>query len=91
MFETDPQGRYTGKAKHTYSVHDKKYLVEHAVKKYGATLKGSIGVGDSESDVSFLNMVDRPIAFNPSSGLYKVAKKRGWEIRVERKDVIYKI
>lgn len=91
VLETDAQGRYTGKAKHMYSVNDKKFLVEHAVKKYGATLKGSIGVGDSQSDVSFLSIVDRPIAFNPSSGLYKIAKKRGWEIRVERKDVLYKL
>lgn len=89
VLEVDSAGKYTGKMKHTYSVFEKQVLVTHVVEKYGATLKGSIGVGDSESDVSFLNLVDRPIAFNPSSGLYKTAKKRGWEVRVERKDVIY--
>ena len=90
VLEVDRTGKYTGKMKHTYSVFEKQVLVKHVVEKYGATLKGSIGVGDSESDVSFLNLVDRPIAFNPSNGLYKVAKRKGWEIVVERKDVIYR-
>ena len=91
VLETDAQGRYTGKMKYTYSISDKKFLVKHAVEKYDLTLKDSIGVGDSESDISMLDLVDRPIAFNPSSGLYKVAKQKGWEIVVERKDVIYRI
>lgn len=91
VLEVDRHGRYTGKMKYTYSVFDKKFLVEHVVKQYGATLKGSVAVGDTESDISMFEMVDRPIAFNPSSGLYRVAKRRGWEIVVERKDVIYKI
>lgn len=91
VLEVDRDGLYTGKMKHTYSVFEKQFLVKHVIEKYGATLKGSIGVGDSESDVSFLKLVERPIAFNPSSGLSKVAKKERWEIVVERKDVIYKI
>jgi len=91
VLEVDRKGCYTGKLKYAYSVFDKKFLVDHVVAKYQVTLKGSVGVGDTESDVSFLNVMDRPIAFNPSSGLYKIAKKRGWEIRVERKDVVYKI
>ncbi|MBI2055454.1 MAG: hypothetical protein HYT42_01035 [Candidatus Sungbacteria bacterium] len=48
-------------------------------------------MGDTESDVSFLKLVERPIAFNPSMKLYKYAKKRGWEVVVERKDVIYRL
>jgi len=35
-------------------------------------------------------MVDKPIAFNPNSKLYRYAKRAGWKIVVERKDVIYK-
>lgn len=91
VLAVDDRGRYTGKMKYTYSVFDKKFLVNHVVEKYGVTLKGSVAVGDTESDISMFKMVERPIAFNPSSGLYKVAKERGWEIVVERKDVIYKI
>ncbi|MFH1246519.1 MAG: hypothetical protein V1489_01955, partial [Candidatus Liptonbacteria bacterium] len=47
------------------------------------------GVGDTESDVSFLKMVERPICFNPNKELYAKAKKRGWRVVVERKDVVY--
>lgn len=89
VLDVDKTGCYTGKMKYTYSFFDKKFLVEHAVKKYGLTLKGSVAVGDTESDVSMLEIVDRPIVFNPSSGLYEIAKKKKWEIVVERKDVIY--
>ena len=70
---------------------DKAKVLERAVGKGGLTLKGSIGVGDTESDIVFLKMVERPICFNPARGLYKFAKKQKWEVIVERKDVIYKI
>lgn len=91
VLETDKSGRYTGKMKYTYSIADKHFLVHHVVNTQGVSLKRSVGVGDTEGDISMLEMVERPIAFNPSSGLYKVAKKRGWEIVVERKDMIYRI
>lgn len=91
VLEVDKNGRYTGNMKYLYSVRDKHILIERVVEKYGLTLKGSVGVGDTEGDITMLKMMDRSIAFNPTSGLYKVAKKTGWEIVVERKDVIYKI
>jgi len=53
------------------------------------TLKGSVGVGDTESDIAFLKMVEKPICFNPNQKLYQYAKRAGWKIVVERKDVIY--
>lgn len=53
--------------------------------------RGSVGVGDTESDVHILKLVDLPICFNPTSGLYKIADKRGWTTVIERKDAIYKI
>jgi len=36
-------------------------------------------------------MVGQPIAFNPNSNLVKVAKRKGWRIVVERKDVVFDI
>ncbi|MBI2552239.1 HAD family phosphatase [Candidatus Uhrbacteria bacterium] len=91
VLETDARRRYTGKARYTYSVFDKEFLVKHVVKKYNLTLSGSVAVGDSESDISMLKLAVRAIAFNPSRGLYQAAKKKGWEIVVERKDVVYRI
>lgn len=91
VLETDKYGRYTGKNQYVHSIVNKRYLVERVVDKYNLTLQGSFGVGDTEVDVSFLNMVEKPIAFNPSSGLHKIAKRKNWQIVIERKDVIYKL
>jgi len=52
-------------------------------------LKNSIAVGDTEGDIPLLEMVGQPIAFNPNSKLAIMAQKKGWQIVVERKDVVY--
>lgn len=54
-------------------------------------LKNSIGVGDTESDIPFLEMIGNPIAFNPNRKLAEHARKKRWRIIVERKDVIYQV
>ncbi|MBI3671721.1 HAD-IB family hydrolase [Candidatus Azambacteria bacterium] len=51
----------------------------------------SYGVGDTEGDISFLSMVGKPIAFNPNRSLVKHAENNGWQIIIERKDVIYQL
>lgn len=61
------------------------------VSKHGVTYDGSIGVGDSESDIAMLEMTERPIAFNPSRGFCDEAKRRKWPIIIERKNVVYKL
>ncbi len=91
VLEIGKDGRYTGKISHEELISDKKKILKRAMEKENLTLKNSIGVGDTEADIPFLEMVSRPIAFNPNKDLYKEAKKRGWEIVVERKDVIYRI
>ena len=68
---------------------DKKRYIQDFVKNNNFNLKGSIGLGDTEADVGFLQLVDDPICFNPNKNLYKIAKRRNWKIVVERKDVIY--
>ena len=39
----------------------------------------------------FLEMVENPICFNPNEKLYTEAKRQGWKVVVERKDVIYEL
>lgn len=51
----------------------------------------SLAVGDTLGDVEILQHVKKQIVFNPSSDLYEVAKNNGWEIVIERKNVIYKL
>lgn len=70
---------------------DKKEHILSFCTEEGYSLRGSIGLGDTEADIGFLELVDRPICFNPNMNLYKKAKREAWQVVVERKDVIYKI
>ncbi len=91
VYEVDDKVRFTGKVLYEDIILDKGKVLKRACEKEGLTLEGSVGVGDTESDISFLKKVERPIAFNPSMKLYLAAKKNAWEVIVERKDVIYKL
>jgi len=53
------------------------------------TLKGSVAVGDTEGDISILEIVDTPIAFNPSAPLFDVAMKKDWKVVIQRKNIAY--
>lgn len=83
------QGHFTGKL--DLIVHKKPALLAQLIDKHDATSEDSIGVGDSESDVGMLEMVERPIAFNPSKKLFQHADSAGWDIVVERKNMVYKL
>ncbi|MEI6650005.1 MAG: HAD-IB family hydrolase [Candidatus Moraniibacteriota bacterium] len=90
VYEKDEKGFYTGgtifepsKAKGEIL---KTYVTEH-----GLELSDSYGIGDTESDISLLQIVEHPIAFNPNQNLKTVAESEGWRIVVEKKDVIYEI
>lgn len=70
---------------------DKKTVLEQLVKKHALSFDNSVAVGDSASDAPMLGMVERPIAFNPDQELLEIAQKHGWQIVVERKNVVYKL
>lgn len=91
IFETDEKSRFTGKILFEEVVKDKGKILERALERENLTLAGSIGVGDTEIDIPFLKLVEYPIAFNPNFKLYQYAKKRNWQIIVERKNVIYRL
>jgi HAD superfamily hydrolase (TIGR01490 family) len=82
--------KLTGKTLYEDLIWDKAKILKRAVKKENLSLKGSIGVGDTDSDIPFLKLVEKPICFNPNIKLYKYALRKNWTIIVERKDVIYK-
>lgn len=83
-------GRYTGRdSLDPPAKLAKDEVLKTLLRKHNLNLNGSIGVGDSEGDTSFLAMMERPIAFNPDSTLFKEATAHGWQVVVERKDVIY--
>lgn len=82
-------GKFTGKKE--IAKENKHIILAELVKKHRATYKNSIAVGDSEGDISMLKAVEHPIVFNPSKKLYQEAKQAGWQIVVERKNVIYEL
>ena len=91
LHEIDERGRLLPATLHPEFIFDKSKVLRRAMEKEGLTLRGSVGVGDTMSDIAFLKLVQKPICFNPNLGLYRYAKRRGWKIVVERKDVIYEI
>lgn len=91
LYEVDENACFTGKIVDEQLIANKAIIMHRAINKEGLTLIGSVGVGDTEGDISFLELVERPICFNPNLKLYHHAKNAKWEIVVERKDVIYEL
>jgi HAD superfamily hydrolase (TIGR01490 family) len=87
---TTKNGRYTG-AKDVLKGERKPAVLEQLISKHSAERQGSIGVGDSESDILMLEEVDQAIAFNPTLLLFEHAKQRSWKVVVERKNMIYEL
>ena len=90
VLSQDAGGRYTGEVLQD-PFKNKRRVLEEFLEDADVGLEGSVGVGDTLSDVGFLEMVQTPIAFNPNRSFFEVARQRGWPIVVERKDVIYNL
>lgn len=91
FYTTGPSNKFTGEMDDKELIFNKAAVLQRAMRKDGLALDGSIAVGDTESDISMLEAVEGPIAFNPNQKLFAHAKRRGWPIVVERKDVIYEL
>ncbi|MEO6513651.1 MAG: HAD family phosphatase [Candidatus Saccharimonadales bacterium] len=82
-------GRFTGE--HTTPMYHKDVVLNELIAKHNLDLEGSIAVGDSESDIPMLALVEQAVAFNPSRGLFAEAQKQGWKVVLERKNMIYEL
>jgi HAD superfamily phosphoserine phosphatase-like hydrolase len=92
IYEIGPQDRFTGEVTDIHLIKNKATIVKRVFDRHPElTREGSIAVGDTDGDIPLLESVERPICFNPNQTLYTQAKRNGWEIVVERKDVIYKL
>lgn len=78
---------FTGNVTKTHTGKDK--ILQGIVDRHNLTYKDSYAIGDSNGDVGMLGVVEHPIAFNPTFELYEQAVARGWQMTVERKNVIY--
>jgi HAD superfamily hydrolase (TIGR01490 family) len=90
VYEVDEQGRYTGKIVFEPPIR-KGEVANQYISENNLTLEDSYGIGDTQSDADFLELVENPIAFNPNQNLKDLAEEKGWRIVVEKKDVIYEI
>lgn len=90
MYEIGPSDCFTGEVIDEYLIENKANIVKRVFERHPELTKdGSIAVGDTDGDIPLLEFVDRPICFNPNQTLYNYAKRQGWEVVLERKDVIY--
>jgi HAD superfamily hydrolase (TIGR01490 family) len=89
MYEIGPRDLFTGVIMNEDIIKDKARIVDRVLENGEFTLEGSVGVGDTDGDISLLSKVETPICFNPNLALYTHATKLGWSVVVERKDVVY--
>ena len=79
---------FTGKTE-VMTIGKKPEILRKIVKENNLSWGDSYAIGDSDGDASILELVENPIAFNPSPGLFERAKKDGWPIVIERKNIAY--
>ncbi|PJC55902.1 HAD-IB family hydrolase [Candidatus Kaiserbacteria bacterium CG_4_9_14_0_2_um_filter_41_32] len=90
IYEIGPQDQFTGAITDAHLIENKATIVKRVFENNpNLTTKNSMAVGDTEGDIPLLDGVEQPICFNPNQALYNHAKLMGWEVVVERKDVIY--
>lgn len=83
-------GRFTGEQTSPLLV-GKGRVLQQLVKDKKLDWTDSVAVGDTESDIPMLELVERPIAFNPNRKLLEFARSRQWPIVIERKSIVYKL
>jgi len=90
MYEIGPSDCFTGEVIDEHLIENKANIVKRVFERHSElTKEGSIAVGDTDGDIPLLESVDRPICFNPNQALLDYAKSQGWQVVVERKDVVY--
>jgi len=91
IYDIGPQDHFTGVVTDEHLIQNKANIVKRLLNTGEYTMKDSVGVGDTEGDISLLEMVETPICFNPNNALYTYAKRMDWSVVVERKDVVYEL
>ncbi|MCU0678281.1 MAG: HAD-IB family hydrolase [Candidatus Pacebacteria bacterium] len=90
IYDIGPQDRFTGEVQDEHLIENKANIVKRVFERHPElSSEGSVAVGDTDGDIPLLASVSEPICFNPNAALYTYAKKMGWKVVVERKDVIY--
>lgn len=91
IYELGPQDHFTGVVTDEHLIANKANIVARVLQQEDVLAENSIGVGDTEGDITLLESVKKPICFNPNRALFEHAKLMDWPIVVERKDMIYEL
>lgn len=91
MYELGPQDQFTGAVIDEHLIANKANIAARVFENENVIRENSVAVGDTEGDINLLEMVEKPICFNPNKQLYDYALRNSWPIIVERKDVIYQL
>ncbi len=92
IYEIGPQDRFTGGVSDEHLIQNKSNIVKRVFERNPSLSKEeSVAVGDTDSDIPLLEEVDHAICFNPNKILHTHAKRAGWDVVVERKDMIYEL
>lgn len=83
-------GKFTGEIMRS-TMGKKANILHDIVAEHNLSYKDSFAIGDSDGDATLLELVDHPIAFNPTEGLFERAKQEGWSIVLERKNIAYRL
>jgi HAD superfamily hydrolase (TIGR01490 family) len=90
IYEIGPQDRFTGVITDEHLIKNKANIVKRIFERNTELSPAqSLAVGDTEGDIPLLEQVVEPICFNPNAALYTYARRAGWKVVVERKDVVY--
>lgn len=92
MYEIGPQDCFTGAIHDEHLIKNKSNIVKRVFDNNPDLSRAdSVAIGDTDGDIPLLESVQHQICFNPNQKLYTHAKRVGWNIVVERKDVIYEL
>ena len=85
-FEVNRHGRYTGRQLDVPSQNKGDVLDQILKTDPTLTLEGSIGIGNSYTDIPMLSLVEQPLAFNPDQELSNWARQNNCPIVIEDGD-----
>jgi len=92
----NPDGTFTGEVIPNWDADSKNKVIHRFVEQYNIDLTLSYAYGDTNGDLSMMNLVGNPIAINPTRELLDnirrdITLSKKATIIIERKDIIYKL
>ncbi len=91
FYELGPTDKFTGNVEDEHLIENTANIVRRVVEQEKVDLKKSRGVGLSEEDIGFLDMMERPLVFNPTPKMHRHATLNSWPMVVEQNGVVYEM